>query len=247
MALLGEWQILIIKTGKIAMRIAVLEDDPYLRSLFEEIIERLGHTCETFSDGGKLFSYLQRETYDLLILDWNAPKMSGMEILAWLREKKEDWTPVIFVTSAAFESEIVAALQVGADDYISKPIGPAVVEARLAAFLRRLYRHEVDTTLQVGRFRFDGTRRAVYVDGREVKLTGKEYELAHKLFSRKGKMLTRDYLLSTIWGESYAEESRTLDTHISQIRLKLGLNPSNGVKLISVYGAGYRLESAGSA
>lgn len=70
------------------MRIAVLEDDPYLRSLFEEIIERLGHTCENFSDGGKLFSYLQRETYDLLILDWNAPKMSGMEILAWLREKE---------------------------------------------------------------------------------------------------------------------------------------------------------------
>lgn len=226
------------------MRIAVLEDDPGFLSLMESVIDRLGHSCVSFSDGMQLFKNLQRESYDLLILDWHVPKMSGMEVLVWLRQKKEDRTPVAFVTSAAFESEIVAALRQGADDYIIKPIGAAVLEARIEAILRRLYQEEAESTLELGAFKFDGTSRVAYLRGQEIKLTSKEYELAYKLFSRKGKLLTRDYLVSAIWGETYAGESRTLDTHISQIRLKLGLNPGNGVKLISVYGAGYRLESA---
>ncbi|MRT01116.1 response regulator [Ralstonia pickettii] len=226
------------------MRIAVLEDDPGFLSLVESVIDRLGHSCVSFRDGMQLFKNLQRDSYDLLVLDWHVPRMSGMEILVWLRQKKEDRTPVAFITSAAFESEIVAALRQGADDYIIKPIGAAVLEARIEAILRRLYREEAESTLELGAFRFDGTRRVAYVRDQEIKLTSKEYELAYKLFSRKGKLLTRDYLVSAIWGESYAGESRTLDTHISQIRLKLGLNPGNGVKLISVYGAGYRLESA---
>ena len=104
------------------MRIAVLEDDPGFLSLMESVIERLGHVCVSFSDGMQIFKNLQRGSYDLLILDWHVPRMSGMEILLWLRQKKEDRTPVAFVTSAAFESEIVAALRQGADDYIIKPI-----------------------------------------------------------------------------------------------------------------------------
>jgi len=202
----------------------------------------MGHVCSVFSDGRELLNNLRYENYDLLVLDWYVPGVRGMEILFWLRRRREDTVPVMFVTNAAFDYDVVQALNAGADDYIVKPVSRQVLAARIQNLLRRLYRSDPDEALEVGVYRFEADRQTVRVRERQVRLTSKEYDLARRLFSRKGQILTRDYLFGAIWGDAYVAESRTLDTHISHIRTKLGLNQSNGVRLMPVYGVGYRLD-----
>lgn len=229
------------------MRIAILEDDAAQLELLQSWIRDAGHTSEGFPTGQAFQTAVRRETYDLLILDWNLPDTTGPEMLGWVREN-HDWNiPVLFTTSRDAEEDIVRALEKGADDYIIKPLKRAETMARLSALLRRaLPDNDSSGTLLCAPFEFDIRNQQVTVDDESVSLTHREFQLALFLFRNSGRLLSRRYILEHVWGTSPDLTTRTVDTHMSRLRSKLGLRPDRGWRLNAVYHHGYRLEAAES-
>ena len=224
------------------MRIAILEDDPALADQMSRALEGLDHSIQSFRTGAALVTALKRDTFDLLVLDWNVPDMSGIDVLEWAREHIEGVLPVLFVTSRADETDIVRALNLGADDYVVKPIKVAELQARVGALLRRSFPAKVAEIQDFGRIRFDLQGQRAFVEGEEVILTNKEFSLALLLFQNLDRPLSRAYLLDKVWGVSADLQTRTLDAHVSRIRSKLRLRPEAGYRLATVYSYGYRLE-----
>jgi DNA-binding response OmpR family regulator len=224
------------------MRIAILEDDPALADQMSRALEEIGHGPQCFRTGAGLVTALKRDTFDLLVLDWNLPDTSGIDVLAWAREHVTGVLPVLFVTSRADETDIVRALDLGADDYVVKPIKVAELQARVGALLRRSFPAQVGEVQDFGRVRFDLNGQRAFVDGEEVVVTAKEFSLALLLFQNLDRPLSRAYLLDKIWGVSADLQTRTLDAHVSRIRAKLRLRPEAGYRLATVYSYGYRLE-----
>ena len=224
------------------MRIAILEDDPALADQMSHALEESGHGSQLFRTGGALVTALKRDTFDMLVLDWNLPDMSGVDVLGWAREHLESVPPVLFVTSRGEEGDIVRALNLGADDYVVKPIKVAELQARIGALLRRRFPAQAADVQHFGDIRFDLGRQIVVVGGNEVVVTNKEFSLALLLFQNLDRPLSRAYLLDKIWGVSPDLQTRTLDAHVSRIRSKLRLRPESGYRLAPVYSYGYRLE-----
>lgn len=226
------------------MRLAVLEDDPSLSDLIEAVLESAGHTVHLFRDCRSLKVALRQESFDLLLLDWHLPDSEGVEVLAWAREHCDPCPPVIMVTSRSQDSDIVTALEAGADDYITKPIVPQVVLARVAALLRRTYQSSSGTQERETHcgVTFDPNDCAVEIDGRREILTTKEYRLALLLFQNIDRPMSRAHLLEAVWGRNPDLPTRTLDVHVSRLRARLGLRPGSGFKLSPVHSFGYRLE-----
>jgi len=224
------------------MRIAILEDDLPLARYVEKSLVESGSSCEIYTDGLKLVQQLQCETYDVLILDWNLPGMSGIAILEWLSHSSFTKPPVLMLTSRSAEADIVAGLLAGADDYVVKPVSPAVLVARVAAIARRAYPEAARTTETFGPYQLDRQSDVILLRDVPITLTAKEYTLAVLLFRNLNRPLSRSYLLETIWGVRPDLLTRTLDAHISNVRAKLNLRPENGFKLASIYSYGYRLE-----
>ncbi|MDX3905486.1 MAG: response regulator transcription factor [Pigmentiphaga sp.] len=224
------------------MRIAILEDDPAHARIIEKSLVQAGHDCQLFEDGRVMLRDLHRESYDMFVLDWHVPHIEGPEILGWIRRHLPPHMPVLFVTSRDEEQDVVDGLQAGADDYMAKPIRPFELQARVAALLRRAY-PESSRPAQpgIGIYAFDLHRREVRFKGQPVELKPKEYELALFLFRNPGRLLTHQHLLEELWGTSVID-TRTVTTHMSQLRRKLDLRPHNGVRLVPVYGLGYRFE-----
>lgn len=225
------------------MLIAVLEDDVELSRHIEKSLTDNGHDCMTFADGRKLLKSLYRETFDVLILDWNVPLVSGVEIISWTKENLEFRPPTIILTSRSSEEDIVAGLSAGADDYIVKPVSAAVLLARVNARARRAYPAPTDTIEVFGPYVFDTRAETVQLLGSPISLTAKEFALALLLFRNTHRALSRAYLLEAIWGWNPDLPTRTLDAHISNVRTKLNLRPANGYKLVPIYAYGYRLEA----
>ena len=224
------------------MRIAILEDDPALADQMAHALEDTGHGTHLFRTGAALVTALKRDTFDLLLLDWNLPDMSGVDVLTWAREHLESVPPVLFVTSRGDEADIVRALNLGADDYVVKPIKVAEFQARVGALLRRSFPAQAADIQDFDDIRFDLSRQVVVVRGAEVIVTNKEFSLALLLFQNLDRPLSRAYLLDKIWGVSPDLQTRTLDAHVSRIRSKLRLRPEAGYRLAPVYSYGYRLE-----
>jgi len=224
------------------MQIAVLDDDSHQLEFLSHAVEALGHASHRFSTGTALLHALQRSTFDLMLIDWELPDMTGIDVLRALRAKQRTHTPVIFVTHRDGERDVVQALIAGADDYVVKPVRSAELKARMLALLRRVYPHE-DTALRHGDFLLQPSSRTAHYNGRPLELKLREFELAHCLFAHLGQLLSRTYLMQTVWGRDADIPSRTLDTHISTVRTKLGLRPERGYRLSAVYGHGYRLET----
>ena len=224
------------------MRIAILEDDPALADQMAHALADAGHGTYPFRTGAALVTALKRDTFDLLLLDWNLPDMSGVDVLAWAREHLESVPPVLFVTSRGDEGDIVRALNLGADDYVVKPIKVGEFQARVGALLRRSFPAQAADSQDFDGIRFDTGRQVVVVRGTEVVLTNKEFTLALLLFQNLDRPLSRAYLLDKIWGVSPDLQTRTLDAHVSRIRSKLMLRPEAGYRLAPVYSYGYRLE-----
>jgi len=201
-----------------------------------------GHGSHVFRTGTALVTALKRDTFDLLVLDWNLPDMSGIDVLGWVREHLASIPPILFVTSRGDEIDIVRALNLGADDYVVKPIRVAELQARVGALLRRSFPAQADDVQTFGDIRFDLARQIVIVRDDEVVVTLKEFSLALLLFQNLDRPLSRAYLLDKIWGISPDLQTRTLDAHVSRIRSKLGLRPESGYRLSPVYSYGYRLE-----
>jgi DNA-binding response OmpR family regulator len=182
-----------------------------------------------------------------MLLDWSVPKMDGLEVLKWVRQNMREPVPVIFLTIRGEEQQIVAALEAGADDYVTKPASQKELLARITALARRsgLADREPDK-LEVGEFELTRSIGQVKKNGEVIALTGKEFELAWNLFTNLSRILTREYLLRNVWNVASNIHTRTVDTHISRVRSKLGLRPEDGWTLSSVYHHGYRLEKLDS-
>jgi DNA-binding response OmpR family regulator len=225
------------------MRIAVLEDDPAQADFICQTLSAVGHSCHAFATGPALVRELRSQTFDLLVLDWNVPEMSGEEVLRWVRKSLSEHVPVLFMTSRSFETDIAMILNAGADDYIVKPVSAEILLARVKSLLRRTYQSNHSSTTEVfDEIAFDLKSRVVLVRGAPVTLMQKQFELALLLFQHMSRPLSRSYIRDVVWKQATDVPSRTIDTHVSSLRAKLGLRPENGYRLSPVYGYGYRLE-----
>lgn len=223
--------------------IGLLEDEPDQSALLELWLSDAGYDVSISDNGPEFIRMLQARAFDLLLLDWVLPEMTGIEVLEWVRTNIRDRIPVIFLTTQDEEENIVTALEAGADDYVIKPAKHKELLARVTALARRSgLTRNAPATMSVGEFTLDHPQGKVLRDGEPISLTRREFDLAWMFFSNLAKILSREYLLRHIWNISAAVQTRTVDTHISRIRSKLGLRPENGWKLSSVYHYGYRLE-----
>ncbi|MBN3823787.1 response regulator transcription factor [Burkholderia sp. Ac-20384] len=228
------------------MRVAILDDDEEWVDYVVFSLTKLNYTCFKFFEGKAFKRALQRESYDLILMDWRIPDLSGELILRWIRERESEIrVPIIFVASRSDEIGIAQILNAGADDYIVKPAGEILLQARISSLLRRSYQTGSNPLSQsFGHYRFDLAHRSLYFKDEAIALTQKEFDLIHLFFRRINQPISRDYIRDRIWNQSDNIPSRTIDTHISVIRTKAKLHAQNGYKLISIYGYGYRLESA---
>jgi len=225
------------------MRIALLEDDPDQAALVKLWLEEAHHLVTHLADGKAFLKHVARESYDLFLLDWNTPTLSGDQVLEWVRENIQAPVPVMFMTARTDEEDIVTALQKGADDYLTKPLRKFELVARVNALERRSRQeYQQKEILEIDQIRIDVAQRRVKCGDREVEMTLKEFDLTLFLFRHMGQLLSRGHILESIWGRNPDLNTRTVDTHISRIRNKLGLSPESGLRLSSVYFYGYRLE-----
>jgi DNA-binding response OmpR family regulator len=227
------------------MHIALLEDDQDQSTLLQAWLEDAGHKCVVFSSGKDMTMALLHESYDLLILDWLVPDMNGLEVLKWVRESMDWKIAVLFITQKDEEEDVVQALQGGADDYMSKPVKRAEMLARIDSISRRSQQAEIDDDeLEFTPYMLQRSSKTVKLNGEHIEITRKEFELTLFLFRNAGRVLSRGYILETVWGRSAEVNTRTVDTHISRLRRKLAIGVENGWKLTSIYQHGYRLEKS---
>jgi len=230
-----------------SMRIAALDDDIDQLDLTKSTLKAMKHHCHTFTNGAALLNELRRESFDLLVLDWELPDMTGPDIVRWVRSNVVDRVPILFVTNRRDERDVVEGLEAGADDFMSKPIRVAELTARVRALLRRAYFEPKSEEERWGRYRFSVAQSNLHVGDEPVPLTQKEFDLALFLFRNMGRLVSRRHLLEGMWKVNNPLGtdlmSRSLDTHVSRVRTALALRPENGFRLHAVYGQGYRLEA----
>jgi two-component system response regulator RegX3 len=223
------------------MQVAIVEDDAFQRQFLTMLVETGGHRAHAFEGGGEMLAAMEAQSFDLLLLDWMMPEVSGEQVLAGVRERFGLNMPVMVVTARDAESDVVHALRLGADDFIVKPPKALELLARMDALTRRV-RNGRAMAIRIGPYEIDPERRSVSIDGRLIALTQKEFDLAVYLFQNVGRLLSRIKLLEEVWGVEADLDTRTVDTHVSRVRRKLLLDESTGWKLLPVYGFGYRLD-----
>lgn len=231
---------------KVAMKetkVLVVDDEPSIVELIRFNLEREGFKVTAAYSGGGLLDRIRAERPDLVILDIMLPGEDGLTICREIR--KESNLPIIMLTAKDSETDKVLGLELGADDYITKPFSPRELIARVRAVLRRSSGEEsAETKKQVLKVRdlmLDSEKHLVTLNGRELDLPPKEFELLRILMENPGRVLTREYLLETIWGYEYIGETRTVDVHIRRLRQKIEPDPSQPVYIETVHGFGYRI------
>ena len=222
--------------------ILLVEDEYDIRQLMSLHLKRKGYQVEEAVDGVSAHNVLEKKSYDLLILDWMLPGMNGLDLLSVVRKKPhpEGLVPVLFVTAKSEPEHIVTALEAGADDYIVKPFDVLVFLARVASLLRRREIAAADSQdhLKMGDMVLDRKAYKVFIKGEEISLTLSEFLLLKALLKNQGKVLSRQNLASYIQGEDTNVTSRTIDTHTSVLRKKIG---EYGKMIETVRGVGYRI------
>ena len=226
------------------MRIAYLEDDPDQANLVTAWMKEAGYQFQHFDRGGKFVNRISKDSFDCIILDWEIPDLSGLEVLTWIRNNYDSNIPVIFVTQRQEEEDIIEALEAGADDYLVKPIRQGEFMARLKALYRRSadFGAKDDLPQETAPYEFNKSTETISNDGQAIKLTKKEYDLALFLFKNIGRVISRDHIMESVWGKYSDLNTRTVDTHVSRIRSKLNIAEENGWRLTSIYMHGYRLD-----
>lgn len=224
------------------MKVAILDDDPVTLDTVAALLSQAGFACTTFDSGRQLVRAQHRETFDLFVLDWNVPDLSGLNVLEWIRNQIGAQPPVLLLTNRVTDEDVVAGLRAGADDFVTKPFQSQILLARVEALARRSTASLSRTTEAYAHFEFELSSKSLKARGEEVKLTPKEFSLALLLFRNLNRAVSRTYIFETIWGIDPDLSTRTLDIHVSKIRAKLSLRPDSGYRLTPVYGYGYRLE-----
>jgi two-component system response regulator RegX3 len=225
------------------MRIAFLEDDPSQTELFSHWFELAGHHPHPFDRGARLLRALEQETFDVLLLDWNVPEMSGIDVLRHLRQRLQSAVPVLFSTARSREEDVVRALREGADGYVTKPVRRLELLARLESLAQRRRDGQPQTgVIELDAFRVDLGMRTILRNNTPLRLTAKDFDLSALFLRNVGRLLSRGHIRETVWNANHPMSSRTLDTHVSRVRNKLGLVREHGWRLVAVYGYGYRLE-----
>ena len=217
-----------------------IEDDNGIRDLIVYTLTASGYKAKGFADSSEFWTAVKQEIPTLILLDVMLPNEDGISILKKIRsDKKTAEIPVIMETAKETEYDKVVALDLGADDYLTKPFGMMDMVSRVRAVLRRTSKEEKKQNLKLNELEINTSRHIVYVNGKEVYLTLKEYDLLKLFMENIGRAFTRDQLLSSVWGTEYVGETRTVDVHIGTLRTKLG---SAGDYIKTVRGVGYRME-----
>lgn len=217
-----------------------IEDDNGIRDLIVYTLTASGYEAKGFADSSEFWTDVKQEIPTLILLDVMLPNEDGISILKKIRsDKKTAEVPVIMETAKETEYDKVVALDLGADDYLTKPFGMMEMVSRVRAVLRRTLKEEKKQDLKLNELEINTSRHIVYVNKNEVYLTLKEYDLLKLFMENIGRAFTRDQLLSSVWGTEYVGETRTVDVHIGTLRTKLG---SAGDYIKTVRGVGYRME-----
>jgi len=231
--------------------ILVVEDEPALRDTLTYNLKKDGFTVETVGDGRSAIEAARRLKPDLVVLDIMLPELDGFEVARILR--KEMTTPILMLTARDDEIDRVVGLEVGADDYLTKPFSMRELMARVKAQIRRtrLVREEIEKsaqpiikheTLSFDKLIISVSRREVTLHGAPLALKPKEYELLFFFAEHKGHMLSREFILERVWGWDFIGDSRTVDVHVRWLRQKIEEDPSNPSRIVTVRGGGYRFE-----
>jgi two-component system, OmpR family, response regulator RegX3 len=225
--------------------ILVVDDEQSYRDALSVALQREGFSVDTAADGVEAIERFEASRPSLVLLDVMLPKVSGIDVCREIRARSR--VPIIMVTARNAEIDAVVGLEVGADDYVSKPFRLRELIARVRAALRRIPSNDEDEissveVLEVGDVRIDPGRHEAYVRGEAMALPLKEFELLELLVANAGRVLTRDVLIDRIWGPNYFGDTKTLDVHIKRLRAKVETDPGNPTRIVTVRGVGYRYE-----
>ena len=224
-------------------RILIVEDEESFREGLQYMLSREGFEVVLASDGAQGMAEFDKSAPDLVLLDWMLPEMPGIEVCKYIRTKSS--VPVIMLTAKDSEVDKVVGLELGADDYVTKPFSTPELLARIRAVLRRGGDIEIPnaSVIENGPIRIDVDRHTISVNGEPVSMPLKEFELLEYLMRNSGRVLTRGQLMDRVWGSNYHGDGKTLDVHIKRIRSKIEPDPANPIYLTTVRGLGYRFES----
>jgi two-component system OmpR family response regulator len=226
--------------------ILVVEDDPNLLTTLKYNFSREGYDVITAIEGAEAIDEARKESPDLIVLDIMLPVLSGYEVCRILR--KESTVPILMLTAKTEEVDKVVGLEIGADDYLTKPFSMRELLARVRSMLRRVEMTRPPAApapdiLKIGEIEIDVGRHRVFLEGAELKLSPKEFDLLAFLARNKGFVFNREQLLEKVWGYDYAGDTRTVDVHIRWLRQKIEADPARPRRLVTVRGSGYKLES----
>lgn len=227
-----------------AVKLLVVDDEETMVRSLSTLLAQEGYDVASAMDGPQALEAARTERPDLILLDVMLPGMDGMEVCRQIRA----WStvPIIMLTAKTAEVDKVVGLEVGADDYVTKPFSPRELVARVKAHLRRAQMHAQEAAaeqLAAGDVIMNVGGRRVSVGGKEVALSPKEFDLLKVLMSHPGRVLGRDFLLNSVWGEDFFGDTRTLDVHIRWLREKIEENPSEPARIQTVHGVGYRFQA----
>jgi two-component system response regulator RegX3 len=225
-------------------RVLLVEDEESLADAMKYALEREGFECTVLGDGSRALEFVRSYRPGIVLLDLMLPGMSGVDICRGIR--KAGSTPIIIVTAKDAESDRVLGLELGADDYVTKPFSMRELVARVRALLRRTGapgEAAAPVRLETGPVALDVERHEVLVHGRPVDLPPKEFALLECLMRRPGKLMNRDVLIAQVWGEDYYGDTRTLDVHVKRLRAKIEQDPRRPVHLKTVRGLGYKFDA----
>ena len=224
-------------------RVLIVEDESSLSEPLAYLLEREGYETVVADDGLRAVAEFDANGADLVLLDLMLPGISGTEVCRQLRTRSQ--VPIIMLTAKDSEIDIVVGLELGADDYVTKPYSTRELLARIRAVMRRHVDAAGgdDSIIEVGPVRMDIERHTVSVDGEEIAIPLKEFDLLEVLMSNSGRVLTRGQLIDRVWGEDYFGDTKTLDVHIKRIRSRIEPTPSEPRMLVTVRGLGYRFDA----
>lgn len=226
-------------------RVLVVEDEAKIVELLRLYLERDGYRVSSAADGPQALRLAEREKPDLVLLDLNLPGIDGLEVCRQLRARGQ--VPIIMLTARGEEVDRVVGLELGADDYITKPFSPREVVARVRAVLRRSAPASPPPQRRFGPLEIDLTRHEVRLEGRPLPLTATEFRLLDALSAEPGRVFTRSQLLDRVWGEVFGGYERTIDSHIKNLRRKIEPHPQSPRYIHTVFGVGYRFQDGNAA